>query len=393
MTAAALAVAPRPEDTEERSSKKILWYSNAPWAPTGYGLQTALFVPKIRDAGYDIAISALWGLNHTITAWDGITVYPGDPVAGFRSLPAQVAHWAGTDDCLLITLWDVWPLRVAGLEKMRVAAWVPVDHDPVPPGVFEFFSKYGARAIAMSKFGQAALRAVGIDAFYVPHGVDTTIYKPSGGRERVRAAMGIPEDAFLIGMIANNKGTSPSRKGYPEAFAAFAEFARSHDNAYLYVHAEKHPPGGLNLPLTADMLGIPRDRIIWAPQFEYIHGLIEPGEMAVLYSSLDVLLNPSWGEGFGIPIVEAQACGTPVIVSNWTSMPELCGAGWLVEGEKFFNAPQGSYWLHPFVGSIVEALEKAYTTPRDEEKAVAFAAQYDADLVMKDHWLPVLEVL
>lgn len=392
MTSVALEAAP----VDQVRSKKILWHSNAPWANTGYGQQTALVVPQIRDAGYDIAISALWGLHAAIWEWEGITVYPADGQAGNRTLPAITAHWADSDDitdCLVITLFDVWPMKINGLDQMRVASWVPVDHDPVPPGVFAFFRKYGARAVAMSQFGQKALEDKGIDAFYVPHGVDTSVYRPTGGRDRVRAAMNIPEDAYLVGIVANNKGTQPSRKGYPEAFAAFADFASEHDDAYLYVHADKKPPDGLDLPMTAEHFGIPSERIRWAPQFEYMHGLIDPHAMAVLYSSLDVLLNPSWGEGFGIPIVEAQACGTPVIVSDWTSMTELCGAGWLVEGQPFYNASQGSFWLHPEVGSIVDALEEAYSTPRDEEKAVTFAGQYDAALVFKTHWLPVLEQL
>lgn len=335
-------------------------------------------------------------MSSAIWEWDDITVYPGDNQGGNRSLPSIAAHWAGSDDlkdCLVITLFDVWPMKVDEFRNMRVASWVPVDHDPVPPAVFGYFHKYGADAVAMSKFGQEALQAKDINAMYVPHAVDTAVYKPTGGRERVRKAMDIPEDAFLVGMVANNKGTQPCRKGYPEAFAAFRQFSDKHPDAVLYVHADKNPPDGLNLPLTADHFGIPPEKIRWAPQFEYLHGQIDPNAMAVLYSALDVLLNPAWGEGFGIPIVEAQACGTPVIVSDWTAMPELCGVGWLVEGEPFYNAAQGSFWLHPRVGSVVDALEESYTTPRDEGKAVAFAGQYDVDLVFKEHWQPVLEIL
>ncbi len=58
---------------------KILWASNAPWAATGYGMQTAQAVPRIRDAGHDIAIFASYGLNGAMQSWDGIPVYP----AGF----------------------------------------------------------------------------------------------------------------------------------------------------------------------------------------------------------------------------------------------------------------------------------------------------------------------
>ena len=46
-------------------------------------------------------------------------------------------------------------------------------------------------------------------------------------------------------------------------------------------------------------------------------------ELPLLYSSAAVLLYPSFYEGFGLPILEAMACGTPVITSNVSSMPEI----------------------------------------------------------------------
>lgn len=52
---------------------------------------------------------------------------------------------------------------------------------------------------------------------------------------------------------------------------------------------------------------------------------LPPEEMPLLYSSAKVLLYPSFYEGFGLPIIEAMACGTPVITSNVSSMPEAGG--------------------------------------------------------------------
>lgn len=48
-------------------------------------------------------------------------------------------------------------------------------------------------------------------------------------------------------------------------------------------------------------------------------------EMPLLYGAASVLLYPSFYEGFGLPILEAMACGTPVITSNISSMPEVGG--------------------------------------------------------------------
>ncbi len=53
--------------------------------------------------------------------------------------------------------------------------------------------------------------------------------------------------------------------------------------------------------------------------------LVGSEEMPLLYSAATVLLYPSFYEGFGLPILEAMGCGTPVITSNVSSMPEVGG--------------------------------------------------------------------
>ena len=57
---------------------RILWHSVAPWAPSGYGQQTKVFAPRIRDLGHHVAISAYWGLEGSVLNWGGMSVYPAD---------------------------------------------------------------------------------------------------------------------------------------------------------------------------------------------------------------------------------------------------------------------------------------------------------------------------
>lgn len=54
-------------------------------------------------------------------------------------------------------------------------------------------------------------------------------------------------------------------------------------------------------------------------------GYIEPADLAALYSLAAVFAYPSLWEGFGLPVVEAMACGTPVLTSNVSSLPEVAG--------------------------------------------------------------------
>ncbi|MBM3135429.1 MAG: glycosyltransferase family 4 protein [Chloroflexi bacterium] len=61
-------------------------------------------------------------------------------------------------------------------------------------------------------------------------------------------------------------------------------------------------------------------------------GFVPHGELPLWYSAADVFVYPSLYEGFGLPVLEALACGTPVITSNVSSLPEVAGeAGLLVD--------------------------------------------------------------
>jgi glycosyltransferase involved in cell wall biosynthesis len=59
----------------------------------------------------------------------------------------------------------------------------------------------------------------------------------------------------------------------------------------------------------------------------YLPGYVVNTDLPAIYSMADAFLYPSLHESFGIPPLEAMACGTPVITSNTSAMPEICGEG------------------------------------------------------------------
>lgn len=59
----------------------------------------------------------------------------------------------------------------------------------------------------------------------------------------------------------------------------------------------------------------------------HILGYVDNTDLTVIINLAQVLLLPSYDEGFGLPILEAQACGVPVVTSNISSMPEVAGKG------------------------------------------------------------------
>lgn len=374
---------------------KILWSSNSGWCSTGYGAQTGLFAPLIRDAGHDVALFAFYGLNGGRLEWNGMQVYPGGTDAWGNDVLAPYAthHFDGDPrGGWVITLQDVWTLISPTLQVLRLASWCPVDHDPVPPAVVGYFQRYpGSVPIAMSRFGQKALEFQGLEPLYVPHAVDTTVFAPRTDRDEVRRAIGLPTDAFVVGMVAANKGIDPPRKAFAEVFEAFAKFKERRPSAMLYMHTlrtEGHQ--GVNLQFLAKSFGI-SEAIVWVDQLAYMMGDISPDVMAALYGTMDVLVNPSYGEGFGIPILEAQSCGVPVILADNTSMPELLGGGWLVPCTRYWHENQKSFYGRVVVTELAAAMEKAYqASAKVGRRAREFALGYDVEHVMAEHWTPAL---
>jgi glycosyltransferase involved in cell wall biosynthesis len=55
-------------------------------------------------------------------------------------------------------------------------------------------------------------------------------------------------------------------------------------------------------------------------------GYVPAEDLPLWYSAADALVYPSWYEGFGLPVLEAMACGTPVVTSDRASLPEVVGA-------------------------------------------------------------------
>jgi len=377
---------------------KILWHSNAGYVPTGYGQQTGLFAPALAEAGYDVACSAFFGLEGSRITWHGLPVYPGlGGEFGNEYLAKHAAQHFGGDPRggIVITLMDVWVLNAQMVSGLNCACWVPVDHEPAPPSVVEFFMQSSAVPIAMSRFGERMLGR--LDPLYVPHGIDTEAFKPCP-RAEVREQVGVPEDAFLVGMVAANKGR-PSRKGFQQAFQAFRALREKHDNAILYLHTSVAASyaQGEDIPAILTALNIPQESVMIADQYRMMFDPYPAATMGKIYSSMDVLLNPAMGEGFGIPVLEAAACGVPAIVTNFSAMPEVCGAGWHVACRPYWTG-QNSWMATPDVEDIVKAMESCYRMPQGareqlSEKARVHALKYDVQRVLEEHWLPALKII
>lgn len=330
--------------------------------------------------------------------WNNIPIFPdGLRQYSVDSFPQTLQTWGG----ISVGLFDAWPMIpiADALTNLNLAWWVPIDHDPVPPGIVEFFQKSRSVAIPMTKFGERQLLNAGMPreiVHYIPHAVDTkTTFFDCG--QGARKAMGIPDDAHLVLMVAANRGRIPIRKAFGENLLALSNHLKRHSDAWAYIHTE--PTGlsdGMNLVRYLEFLKTPMERIRWPEPQSFRNG-IPNDALRQIWSAGDVGLGASMGEGFGIPQgIEGPACGTPTIVSDFAGSAELAGPHSVkISGQRSWDEYQGSFWTIPNVQEIEDALEANYHATKekriDRAAVRAFAQQYDADSVYAERWRPFIK--
>src|SRR5215472_248907 len=270
---------------------KILWHSCAPWSPSGYGTQTAVWTRELKRLGHDVTVSSYWGIQGGATQWEGITILPGfGPSYCSQSLYQHSKHF---NPDLVITLGDVWVMDANLWRELPIAHWLPGDCRPMSLADRTVIEASRAELIAMSKFGHERFLNAGNRALYVPHGIDTTVFKPLDNVEELRAACGV-EDQFIIGL--NQANNDAIRKALPEQMLAFAKFAQNHDDVLLTIHSGVHQEGGQDLEAVAENLGI-LDKVRIVDQYRYTAGMITPKDLNEWYNVLDVLSATVYAEG------------------------------------------------------------------------------------------------
>jgi glycosyltransferase involved in cell wall biosynthesis len=387
------------------SKLRLLYSSNAPWAASGYGIQSKSLLPRLavlpEFGGRDnIGIFAWYGLSGGLHNVAGFQCYPaGNDPYGNDVIGQHTKHFGAN---VVVSLIDVWVMHQTA-QKIAPAlwlSWLPIDHDPVPQRVLD--SLQGCHLpLTYAKWGRDMLTKAGVPNHYIPHGVEPTIYRVDPDRERIRAlkrSITQIEDSHLSVMVAANKGF-PDRKWFQGQLRAWAAFAKDKPNARLYIHSEPTPMyGGIEFNALVQHLGI-AGRVIFPNRYENYLGL--PAErLADIYNAADVLLSCSMSEGFGIPIVEAQACGTPVVVTDFSAMPELVRFGHTVQVLDYVWTPMNAYQAWPDVNDMTDKLNRLYelwdVSGRDWPIAKRIAtqdaihAEYDWDSIVRDQWRPLI---
>jgi glycosyltransferase involved in cell wall biosynthesis len=149
-----------------------------------------------------------------------------------------------------------------------------------------------------------------LDKIYVVYSAIDNRFKPAqaDSLQKVKKAYGLSEFVLLV-------GASYPHKNISRALEAFSKVKLTLPKMELVVAGGQ--AGYINLlKQQAKELNVTSIKFL---------GYVPPEELPALYSAACVLLYPSLYEGFGLPPLEAMACGCPVIASNTSSLPEVCG--------------------------------------------------------------------
>ena len=232
--------------------------------------------------------------------------------------------------------------KVRSEKKMKLWGYFPIDaacpNDRLIPQ-FQHVLKGYDRVLAYSRWAAGlvdrTLNVTGTES--LPHGVDTALFYP---RDRKRARndfvfnlreftawpsgdvkkrlMRIPPDSLAIGIVATNQ----PRKDFALGIQAAALIA-SQRPIFLWIHTDKMKHEWSILELLSDFRLLDRSYVSI--------GNIPNETMPELYSALDVSLGIGRGEGWGLPIFESIACGTPCIHGNYGGAPEAMPKEYLIE--------------------------------------------------------------
>jgi glycosyltransferase involved in cell wall biosynthesis len=174
--------------------------------------------------------------------------------------------------------------------------------------------------MTISQFGVEAFRRAGLNVGWCPPGVDTNEFRRLGDNERaaLRERLGIPGDAFVLGVMAMNQG----RKDFPAMVRGFHEAFMDVPNAYLYLDCEKVSPAGWDIPKQlVGEIGVDPARVRYREDALRAR-LVSLNER---YNLLDVHMVLAHREGFGLPHLEAMATGIPSVAIDYCSGRELIG--------------------------------------------------------------------
>lgn len=391
----------------DKDKKTILWVTDDPFQSTGYGMVGRNILGRLNKTGkYNLYALGLQHRGKDIL-YDGYWVLPcfQNP-DGFDALPHYI-NILKPD--IIVTLRDVGIQAgyIPFIQKARQEGWtgkwygyVPIDSNTIAWGWDDFFKEMDI-IIAMSEWGQKMIKEqTGLDSVFIPHGVDTKVFRPLSKEEIEKKIGDAPfKECFVVGAVGRNQ----YRKMWNVLLRGFGVFCKNKTDVALLLHTDSTPANqsdGWDFNFISRKYNCKDKYMLTFPNMSiHTRFLVDDEKMNDIFNSFDIFCFPTGGEGFGIPILEAQSSGIPVITTAYTTGFELVGNhGRLIKIRKdyknldiFWEGQNGVEFCIPDWDDVADALEEYYNLwknkPEEFQKlknsAREHALKYDWEEIVK----------
>jgi glycosyltransferase involved in cell wall biosynthesis len=309
---------------------KILMMSDSWHTISGFGTASRNLAIQLQKVGHDVQYIGwqTYGQEVIPSFHKEVYDFSGLPnVGGERFGEKAWKYWLPRiKPDLILTLCDFW--MVVDLFKQNDlpypwVMWYPIDGNPITDQMEVMLKKLDYR-ICISNYGANMVRAIGLDTEAIPHGTNTQVFKPYHPKivAEMKAKIGIPEKAFVIGRIDRNQ----KRKNIPSLIKAFLPFHKDYPDSVLYLHMDKRDPEGWDLEYICKRFGLKEGKDIFFPPPDMVANFMygtPAEELAQVMNVVDIHGWTTGGEGFGLTGLETMACGTVNVATDYTTPPEI----------------------------------------------------------------------
>lgn len=303
--------------------KKILYISDLDFKGSGYMQISVPLCKGLVEMGYDIRII---GLNYAGNEHD----FPFSiiPCNNFKDAHAMIHNLNILDkpDVVIVALdlphQGFFLERIKGM-NLKYICITPLENPPLTMSWAAPLLNCDA-VFFISEMGAQAARDAGVyNAQHIQIGIDENWKVPTEeDRKRIRETMDL-DSKFVVLVVADNQ----ERKNLWAALEIISRVKQSGvDNLQLIMITREHLQFGWKLRDLTTELGINSEVMILERGMPF-------GQLWTFYAAADLYLNTSKAEGLGLPVLEAMACGVPVLTNHTGALPEL------LEGGKGFTVP------------------------------------------------------
>lgn len=272
------------------------------------------------------------------------------------------------------------PQRLSFVRFVRVprAVWLPLDHEnPDPPEHAQIISLFD-EVIPISKFTYESRDYWTRKWIYNP--VETKLYRPM---KIDRAKFGLKDDDF-VALYVGNTGW---RKRVSHILSATRILKDRIPNFKLILVSDLI---GQGFNYNELIYGLGLEGTVFVPQKVSKLEPIPPQILAEIYNIADVYITPHGGEGMGLPIVEAMACSTPFVATDYTTTAEFAEDGKRGLGAKIgkFIIDRGIRRPYVDINDFVDKIVWLYENPDQRRKMGREGRKWavencDSDLIAK----------